>query len=193
MNLGDIELGDLAAVCAALAVYMDKCVGGRGSRPPLGKSVYVWLGKKLLGIDSFGGRWTLRENWRSIWTSNGFDPSTRKVEQPESFELAVRKLTLRKERLNEIKDERRAKRNGESAETDQPDTEASSARNQDDAAAPMLRQIQRRLGPKQGKLKPLAASLNRPPQPPDATTYQGAGAEEAGTVAGFQSMAQARS
>src|SRR5215469_1536001 len=117
MELENIELADVAAACAAMAVYMDKCVGGRGSRPPLGKSVYVWMGKKLLAIDSFGGRWTLREDWRKVWISNGFDPSTRKVGDELLFEQAVRKLTMRKEHLNHLKAERRRERNGQTSST----------------------------------------------------------------------------
>jgi hypothetical protein len=172
MGLENIELGDVAAACAAMAVYMDKCVGGRGSRPPLGKSVYVWLAKKLPAIDSFGGRWTLREDWRKIWISNGLDPATHQVGDEYLFERAVRKWTVRKERLVQIKKERRVKRNGEAAGSESngesgstPEVLTPVAAPEPDRAAPMLRAIQRKLGPKWVTAKPLDWNLIKAPEP----------------------------
>ena len=180
MDLKDIELEDIRAVTEALLAYMRGCVGGRSSRPALGKNLYIWLAKKLLAIESFGGRWTLSQAWREVWIGNAIDPWTQKVDDACLFEEAVRRLLRRKERLESLKGERRRARNGvaassganegvgkggEETSTPQPLT----PRGQQEGAA-MLRAIRSKMGAPKAPLKPLdPRSLYRPPKPARVT------------------------
>jgi|SRR6516164_235010 len=170
MGLKDIELADIVAVCESLALYVRDHVGGRSSRPALGKSPLIWLGKKLLGVESFAGRWTLSETWRKTWTTHGIDPVTREVADEGLFEQRVREMTVRKERLTALKAERCRARNGvvasngagtngEKTSTLQPLTPRGQ---QEDAA--MLRAIRAKMGAPKAPLKPLdPRPFSRPP------------------------------
>jgi hypothetical protein len=167
MDLKDIELEDMRAVTEALSAYMMGCVGGRSSRPALGKNPYIWLAKKLLAIESVAGRWTLSQAWREVWLGNAIDPWTQKVGDGCLFEEAVRELLRRKERLEGLKAERRQKRNGVAASSDaeqrltlQPLTLPGQ-----DQGEPMLRAIRKRLGPAKAPPKPLAVELSESAQP----------------------------
>jgi hypothetical protein len=146
-------------------------VGGRSSRATLGKNPYIWLAKKLLAIESFGGRWTLDKAWRKIWVSHGIDPLTGKVGDERVFETAVRELVRRKERLEALKAERRQERNGVTSSGDAP---KGSRTNWEPTPKPLtlagteerelLRAINRKLGPKKARL-PDPKSFYWPGQP----------------------------
>jgi hypothetical protein len=131
-----------------------------------GEEPYIWLGKKLLGIVSLGGRWALAVNWRKICAGNGIDSVTGKVERQSEFETQLSIFLRRKEHLLDLRAERKRARTPTGGQEGVMPLEPLSPPQE------MLRAMRARLGPSKASPKPLSL----PPAP--ASVASAAAAEE---------------
>jgi hypothetical protein len=170
VEIAEIDLKDVADLCKAIFLY-----ARGGDFRPVPQGDLLWLICALVGVGRYNGRFSFLGRWRKTCLNHGLDPATGEWFEEAAFETAVKTLVAKNEHRHQFKEARKAKRSGEVSSSESNDKQESAPGEltaigipEPDQTAPMLRAIQRKLGPKRVTAKPLDWNLSKPPKPDPA-------------------------